>query len=73
MDLKDLMTADEAAALIGITPNYVCQLCREKELEGIKLSPRRWMVVRKSAEKMKKEHAPTGRPRTSVAASRRAV
>src|SRR5690606_9169543 len=50
MQGADYITTDEAAALLGYTPQHVCRLVRSGALEGKKLG-RDWIVLRESVRR----------------------
>ena len=57
------MTATEAANLIGCSSAHVRYLADKGDLVCEKVGPRAWLIDKKSAEKMAKNPAKTGRPR----------
>jgi hypothetical protein len=57
------MTATDAATLIGCSTAHVRYLAKNGDLICEKVGPRAWMVEKKSAEKLARNPAKTGRPR----------
>ena len=64
--LKNIISCEAAAKLIGCTRGRVRQLLRAGDIEGEKINARAWMVFRKSAEEYAKKQQPSGRPRISL-------
>ena len=59
---KDLLTAGEAAALLGVHPKTVSRLLRLGELEGQKLA-NRWLIEELTLKKFSKHYVgKKGRP-----------
>lgn len=65
MNTESIVTVEKAAEIIGITTGRVRQLLLSKELDGVKMSERVWLVNRKDAEKLAKKPPATGRPRSA--------
>lgn len=63
MAVKNLLSVEEAANVIGCTEGRVRQLLRSGELKGVKLNERAWAVYAEAAEKMADNPATVGRPR----------
>ena len=57
------MTATEAANLIGCSSAHIRYLAANGDLVCEKAGPRAWLIEKRSAEKMAKNPAKTGRPR----------
>ena len=64
--IDNYLTAAQASELIGCTDGRVRQMLRDGLLIGLKVHERAWLVEKKSAEKMRKNTAKTGRPRKSL-------
>ena len=62
---EDWLSADEVAALCGMSHSRVCQLLRSGELPGERLRGKFWQVRRKHAERFIQQPAGKGRPRGS--------
>jgi excisionase family DNA binding protein len=61
---QPLLTADEAAAILGITPNRVCQLIRDGRLPAQRFG-RQYSIRAADVERFKPRS--TGRPKKSSA------
>jgi excisionase family DNA binding protein len=59
-----ICTAEEAAAILGVTPERVMQFCRDGRLEARKLG-RDWAVDLQSLRQFAKEPREGGRPKNS--------
>jgi len=65
LPVSHYLPTSEAAALAGITPGRLRQLCQAGEVAGaIKLGSA-WLIPRQSAESLAAEPSSTGRPRIS--------
>jgi hypothetical protein len=67
MDIHDYISVPEAAAIIGCTEGRVRQMIYDDEIEAVKINSRAWAVPKKTAEKLAKNPAKTGRPRKNAA------
>lgn len=68
--MDETMTVAEAARNIGITERRVRQLIDSGEIEGTLITPRLWLVTKKSVETfMRKSPPKLGRPRKSLRAN----
>jgi excisionase family DNA binding protein len=54
-DLKDYVTTEEAAKALGFHMESVRRMLRAKELDGLKVSPKAWLVSRKSIAAYKRK------------------
>lgn len=61
---EDFLTVSQAAEAIGCTPGRVRQMLRGGALTGEKMSEWLWMIPKKAVERIAKNPAKTGRPRT---------
>jgi len=53
-DLKDYVTTEEAARTLGFHIESIRRMLRAKELDGLKVSAKAWLVSRKSLVDYKK-------------------
>jgi hypothetical protein len=60
---KKWMTTAEAAEAIGCTQGRVRAMCGADMLKAQKISPRVWLIDRRSVEAMAQRPYTTGRPR----------
>lgn len=61
---RDLLTTEEVAAELGVTPSRVRQLVRDRELHPESYTPRLHLFRRETIEAYKNApRAPRGRPR----------
>ena len=51
--LQDYWTVKEAAELVGVSPSRIRQLLRSKQLSGIRITGRAWLVEKNSLTKRK--------------------
>ena len=58
MDIKDLVSVEEAAKILGYRNSSVALLCRQGKLEGAFRIGHQWMIPRKTIENYEK--APQG-------------
>jgi len=58
-----LLTTNEAAKLIGVTPGRIWQLIQSKELPGVRVGTL-WLVPEKELEKFRVRRTKVGRPRS---------
>lgn len=65
MAIKDLLTVEEAADVIGCTPGYVRRMCRQGTISGKKVTKRCWLVPVEEALKIRSQPYKTGRPKIS--------
>jgi excisionase family DNA binding protein len=68
--LSDYVTPVTAAAIIGCTKGRVYQMINDGEIPKSKLAeigPRRYLIYKKEAERIKATPAKTGRPRKAMA------
>ena len=49
--LQDYWTVKEAAELVGVSPSRIRQLLRSKQLSGIRITGRAWLVEKNSLTK----------------------
>lgn len=64
--MTDLLTTNEAAALLGVTPVYVRTLIREGRLPAERYG-RDWLIARSALLAL--ERRPVGRPRSASQAT----
>lgn len=60
--ITDGISVGEAAELIGVSAAHVRKLLRDGDLVGRKISPRIWLVSRKSALAFSRNRPKLGRP-----------
>ena len=61
MKLSDLITAAQAAEILGLSKERVSQLCKQGRLHAVKPG-RDWVMSRQTVEQFAKIDRPEGRP-----------
>lgn len=61
MKLSDLITAAQAAEILGLSKERVSQLCKQGRIQAVKPG-RDWIMWRQSVEAFGKIERPEGRP-----------
>jgi hypothetical protein len=59
-----MISAEQAADIIGVTTGRIRQLLRAGVLSGVKINARAWVVDERSAQKVRKTQHSGGRPRS---------
>ena len=57
----DILSTEQVADLLGVSPHYVRTLCHDGRLNCFKLS-REWLITRASVEEYQRTRRPPGRP-----------
>ena len=61
MKLSDLITAAQAAEILGLSKERVSQLCKQGRIQAVKPG-RDWVMSRQTVEAFGKIERPEGRP-----------
>ena len=61
MKLTDLITAAQAAEILGLSTERVSQLCKQGRIQAVKPG-RDWVMARQTVEQFAKIDRPEGRP-----------
>lgn len=60
VEMNELLSASQAARILGITKSLVCRYCRDKKFGS--LIDGRYLILRKDLEKFRKTKRRPGRP-----------
>jgi excisionase family DNA binding protein len=61
MKLSDLITAAQAAEILGLSKERVSQLCKQGRIQAVKPG-RDWVMLRQTVQAFSKIDRPEGRP-----------